>query len=54
MECLAGIHKIKKGEIWIDKTNITHLAPEERRIGYVPQDYVLFPFLDVQENILSD
>jgi ABC-type sugar transport system ATPase subunit len=52
MECLAGIHKIKKGEIWFDKTNVTHLAPEERNIGYVPQDYVLFPFLNVRENIL--
>jgi ABC-type sugar transport system ATPase subunit len=52
MECLAGIHKISKGEIWFDKTNVTHLAPEERNIGYVPQDYVLFPFLNVQENIL--
>ncbi|MDD5435803.1 MAG: ATP-binding cassette domain-containing protein, partial [Nitrospira sp.] len=52
MECLAGLHKIKRGEVWIDNTNITHLAPEERNIGYVPQDYVLFPFLNVQDNIL--
>ncbi len=52
MECLAGIHKIRKGEIWIDDNNVTRLAPEERNIGYVPQDYVLFPFLNVQENIL--
>ena len=52
MECIAGIHKVKKGEIWIDKTNITRLAPEERGVGYVPQDYVLFPFLNVRENII--
>jgi ABC-type sugar transport system ATPase subunit len=52
MECLAGLHKVKKGEIWIDKTNVTHIAPEERGIGYVPQDYVLFPFLNVEQNIL--
>ncbi len=52
MECLAGIHRVRKGEIWIDGTNVTRLAPEERNIGYVPQDYVLFPFLNVQENIL--
>ncbi len=52
MECVAGIHKIRQGEIWIDKTNVTRLAPEERNIGYVPQDYVLFPFLNVRENIL--
>ena len=52
MECLAGIHRVKKGEIWIDAANVTRLAPEERGIGYVPQDYVLFPFLTVQENIV--
>jgi ABC-type sugar transport system ATPase subunit len=51
IECLAGLHKIKKGEIRVDGKNITPLSPEERRIGYVPQDYVLFPFLNVAENI---
>jgi ABC-type sugar transport system ATPase subunit len=52
LECLAGLQRIKKGEIWIDNTNVTNLSPEERKIGYVPQDYVLFPFLSVAENIL--
>jgi ABC-type sugar transport system ATPase subunit len=52
IECLAGLHRLKKGEIRMDQKDITSLAPEERGIGYVPQDYVLFPFLNVQENIL--
>ncbi len=51
MECIAGIHKVKKGEIWLDQSNITRLSPEERGLGYVPQDYVLFPFLNVRDNI---
>jgi ABC-type sugar transport system ATPase subunit len=51
IECLAGLHRIKKGEILVDGKNIVPLSPEERRIGYVPQDYVLFPFLNVAENI---
>jgi ABC-type sugar transport system ATPase subunit len=51
MECLAGLHRIRKGEIWVDGENVTTLSPEERRIGYVPQDYVLFPFLNVAQNI---
>jgi molybdate/tungstate transport system ATP-binding protein len=50
VECIAGLHKAK-GEIWIDASNFTRLAPEERGVGYVPQDYVLFPFLNVAENI---
>jgi molybdate/tungstate transport system ATP-binding protein len=52
VECLAGIYKIKKGEIRVDGVDIGRLPPEERQIGYVPQDYVLFPFLNVRDNIL--
>jgi ABC-type sugar transport system ATPase subunit len=51
IECLAGLYRLPKGEIWIDGKNATSLPPEERGIGYVPQDYVLFPFLDVAGNI---
>lgn len=51
LECLAGLHRIKQGEIWVDGNEITYLTPEERNIGYVPQDYVLFPFLKVADNI---
>lgn len=51
MECIAGLHRIKQGEIWLDGKEITGLTPEERNLGYVPQDYVLFPFLKVAANI---
>ena len=51
IECIAGLHRIKQGEIWVDRNDITRLAPEERSMGYVPQDYVLFPFLNVVDNI---
>jgi ABC-type sugar transport system ATPase subunit len=51
LECLAGLHKIKQGEIWVDSVNIIRQTPEQRGIGYVPQDYALFPFLNVDANI---
>lgn len=51
MECIAGLHNIKRGEIYIHGENITYHAAEERNVGYVPQDYVLFPFLNVMDNI---
>jgi len=51
MECIAGLHHIRAGEIWLGGTDITRLSPEERGVGYVPQDYVLFPFLNVFDNI---
>ncbi len=51
LEAIAGLHRIRQGEVWIDGENVTRLPPEKRRIGYVPQDYALFPFLDVMGNI---
>lgn len=52
IECIAGLRLIKRGEIWVDKRVITRMPPEKRNIGYMPQDYVLFPFLDVRKNIV--
>jgi molybdate/tungstate transport system ATP-binding protein len=51
IECIAGLHRIKQGEIWVDGKNVTRMTPEERNVGYVPQEYVLFPFLNVAGNI---
>jgi len=51
IECIAGLYLVKRGEILVDKRDITRLPPEKRNIGYLPQDYVLFPFLDVRRNI---
>jgi molybdate/tungstate transport system ATP-binding protein len=52
LECVAGIHQPEQGEIWINGQNVSRLRPEQRYLGYVPQDYVLFPFLNVRENII--
>lgn len=51
LECVAGLTD-HEGEVHIDGRNVTDVPPEEREIGYVPQDYVLFPFLSVRDNIL--
>ncbi len=52
LECIAGLHKVN-GRIFLNGTEVTNLPPEKRNIGYVPQDYALFPFLSVRENITS-
>ncbi len=51
IECIAGLHRIRQGQVRLGGKDITCLVPEERNVGYVPQDYVLFPFLKVIENI---
>lgn len=39
------------GEIWLDGRAITHLPPEDRRIGILFQDDLLFPHLSVGRNL---
>jgi molybdate/tungstate transport system ATP-binding protein len=51
LETIAGLNHVRQGNIVRDGRDITRLSPEERHVGYVPQDYVLFPFLGVTENI---
>jgi molybdate transport system ATP-binding protein/molybdate/tungstate transport system ATP-binding protein len=51
VECIAGIHHPKRGEIYFRGERIDRLKPEERGIGYVPQDYALFPHMTVKDNI---
>jgi ABC-type Fe3+/spermidine/putrescine transport system ATPase subunit len=51
IEYIVGIYKPDTGSILIDKEDITPLYTEERNIGYVPQDYALFPNLTVERNI---
>jgi molybdate transport system ATP-binding protein len=38
-------------EVWLETARRTHLSPERRRVGYLPQDYGLFPHLTVARNV---
>ena len=50
IESIAGLRSAS-GRIVIDSISLAELPPERRRIGYVPQDVVLFPHLSVRDNI---
>jgi molybdate transport system ATP-binding protein len=57
LRCLAGLEKPDAGEIcfndkiWFQKNGNIFAPPQGRNIGFVPQDYALFPHLTVAENI---
>ena len=38
-------------EIWFDSNKQINLAPQKRKIGFVFQDYALFPHLNVYKNL---
>jgi molybdate transport system ATP-binding protein len=59
LESIAGIRPKARGRIrvggrtWFDSESGFNLKPEERGVGYVPQDALLFPHRNVRGNLLS-
>ncbi len=57
LELIAGLRRPGKGSITLVGEELTNtatrhfLAPEKRRVGYVPQDLALFPHMDVRANL---
>ena len=51
LEAIAGLYPVLQGTILVNDRKISGLRPEERGIGIVYQDQVLFPHLSVEENI---
>ena len=40
-----------KNEVWLDTSKNISLPPQQRKIGFVFQDYALFPNMTVRENL---
>ncbi|MFW6142287.1 MAG: tungstate ABC transporter ATP-binding protein WtpC [Candidatus Saliniplasma sp.] len=51
LELLAGFYEPEKGNIYKYDMDISDQPPQERGFGFVYQDYMLFPHLDVKGNI---
>ncbi len=50
LELIAGFYQPDAGVVKIRGHDVTRLPPERRRIGFVYQDYALFPHLSVRDN----
>ena len=55
LRTIAGLEKIEKGTIKLNGKLISskdkHVEPENRNIGFIFQDFALFPHLNVKQNI---
>ncbi len=52
LNLISGLLKPTSGRIFFGKDDVTQLAPENRGIGLVFQNYALYPHLTVKKNIL--
>ncbi|MDD4588792.1 MAG: ATP-binding cassette domain-containing protein, partial [Heliobacteriaceae bacterium] len=52
LELIAGFYHPDRGKIFRGSADITLMPPEQRKIGFVYQDFLLFPHLNVKDNIL--
>ena len=51
LESILGLRKIQKGRIFLYDTEVTHLKPSMRNVGYVPQDLALFSTMTVRAHL---
>lgn len=57
LRCMAGLERPEDGfirvfgEEWCDTARRLHAPPQQRRVGFLFQDYLLFPHLCVRDNI---
>ena len=51
LRIIAGLEQPDEGSVWLDGREVTDLAPNERNVNTVFQNYALFPHMNVAENI---
>ena len=51
LRMLAGLEEVDAGAIWIGDRDVTDLPPKRRDIAMVFQNYALYPYLTVGQNI---
>ena len=51
LRMIEGLEEISDGEIWIDDTLVNDVAPKDRDIAMVFQNYALYPHMTVYDNM---
>ena len=52
LNLISGLEKPTEGRVFFGDTDVTDMAPEDRGVGLVFQNYALYPHLTVQQNIM--
>lgn len=52
LNLISGLEKPTSGKVFFGDTDVTNMAPEDRGVGLVFQNYALYPHLTVRQNIM--
>ena len=52
LRVIAGLEFPTSGSLWINSRESSQIPPDERGVGFVPQNYALFPHMTVYSNIV--
>ncbi|MBQ4254809.1 MAG: sn-glycerol-3-phosphate ABC transporter ATP-binding protein UgpC [Bacilli bacterium] len=51
LRMIAGLEEISKGDVYIDERKVNKVEPRDRDIAMVFQNYALYPYMTVYENM---
>ena len=51
LRMIAGLEEVTEGRVFIGDRDVTHLAPRQRDIAMVFQNYALYPHMTVRKNL---
>lgn len=52
LRLIAGLEDIQQGQILINNNDITYVPAYKRNVGFIFQNFALFPHINVRKNIL--
>lgn len=51
LKMIAGLHSVSRGDVLFNDVRVNDVKPEKREVVMVYQNYLLFPYMNVEENI---
>ncbi len=51
LKMIAGLHSVTKGDVLFNNVRVNDVKPEKREVVMVYQNYLLFPYMNVAENV---
>ena len=51
LKMIAGLHSVTKGDVFFNGVRMNNVRPEKREVVMVYQNYLLFPYMNVADNV---